>query len=238
LVSLEAAFAEFLRVQRGQGFSAGDLDRLLSRWTDRSSEPGIVVVEPEPALRRLIAVELVDQLPDVRVTAASCCSARRSPEALSGRCVVVRHEVAARLQNLDPAVADLVIFRTASIRECRCALRVLRTGQVVTLLTSSRLLRGYFRELFAGELGERVGLVCPKPWNGPELDRALSIADLILTDLRFTLPRRPSGRRFLVRAFRIIDRGWIRELARYIGVAPRPRKTWPQAELERSRGIG
>ena len=151
---------------------------------------------------------------------------------------MVRHEVAARLQNLDPAVADLVIFRTASIRECRCALRVLRTGQVVTLLTSSRLLRGYFRELFAGELGERVGLVCPKPWDGPERNRALSIADLILTDLITTAPERSSTPGSAVRVVRIVDFGWIRELARYIGVAPRPRKTWPQAELERSRGIG
>lgn len=237
-VSLEAAFAEFLRAQRREGVSASDLNRLMSRWTDRSSEPGVVVVELEPALRRLIAAEIAEELPGVEVTASSGCSARRNPDALGGRCVVARHEVAARLRGLDPAAADLVILRTASIRDCRRALRVLRAGQVAILLTSSRLLRGYVRELFAGELGRRVGLVCPRPWNGPELDRALGIADLVLTDLMTTVPERRSIPGFAVRAVRIVDRGWIRELARYMGVGLRPRKKRPPAELERLRGIG
>lgn len=235
---LEAEFAEFLRAQRCKGRSAGDLNRLMRRWTDRSSERGIVVVEPEPALRRLIAAEIAGELPDVEVTGSSWCRARRRPDALRGRCLVARHEVAARFRGFDPTVSDLVVLRTASVGDCRRALRALHAGQVATLLTSSRLLRRYARELFAGDLGGSVGLSCPRPWSRSELDRALRISSLVLADLVTSVPKRPSVPGFAVRAVRVVDRGWIRELARYIGVESRPGKKGPVAELERLGGIG
>ncbi len=236
--SLEAEFAEFLRAQRWKGRSAGDLNRLMRRWTDRSSERGIVVVEPEPALRRLIAAEIAGELPDVEVTGSSWCRARSRPDALRGRCVVARREVAASFRGFDPAVSDLVVLRTAAVGECRRALRALHPGQVATLLTSSRLLRRYARELFAGDLGGSVGLSCPRPRSRSELDRALRISSLVLADLITSVPMRRSVPGFAVRAVRVVDLGWIRELARYIGVGPRPRKRGPTAELERLRGIG
>ncbi len=236
--SLEAEFAEFLCAQRSKGRSAGDLNRLMRRWTDRSSESGIVVVEPEPALRRLIAAEIAGELPGVEVTSSSWCRARRRPGALRGRCVVARHEVAARLRGFDPMVADLIVLRTASAGECRRSLRALHAGQVAALLTSSRLLRCHSRELFAGDLGGSAGLACPRPWSQSDLERALRISSLVLADLTTSVPKRPSVPGSEVRVVRVVDRGWIRELALYIGVASRPGKKEPPAELERLRGIG
>jgi DNA-binding transcriptional regulator YhcF (GntR family) len=236
--SLEAEFAEFLRAQRCRGRSASDLNRLMGRWAERSFERGIVVVEPEPALRELISAEIAAELPDVEVTGSSWCRARRSPNAFRGSCLVTRHEVATRSWGFDPAVADLIVLRTASVGECRRVVRALDAGQVATLLTSSRLLRRYARELFAGDLGVSVGLACPKPGRRSDLDRALRISSLVLADLITPVPKRPSVPAFAVRAVRVVDRGWIRELARYIGVGPRTWKKGPPAELERLRGIG
>lgn len=198
-----------------------ELNRLMGRWAERSSKRGIVVVEPEPALRRLIAAEIAAELPDVEVTGSSWCRARRRPDDLRGRCLVTRQEVATRIRGFDPAVADLIVLRTASVRECRAAVRALHAGQVATLLTSSRLLRRYARELFAGDLGGSVGLACPRPGRRSGLDRALRISSLVLADLNTSVPERPSVRSFAVRSVRVVDRWWIRELARYMGVGPR-----------------
>lgn len=224
--SLEADFSEFLLAQRCKGRLAADLNRLMRRWADRSPARGIVVVEPEPALRRLIAAEIAAGIPGVEVTGSNCCRARRSAGSLKGRCLVARPEVAVRLSCFDPSAADTVVLRTTSAREHRCAVRALQAGQVVTLLTGSRLLRRHARELFAGDLGGSVGLACPRPSNPSELDRALRISSLVLTDaITFVPPRSPSPG-FSVRAVHVVDPGWIRALARYLGAepeaAPRP----------------
>ncbi|MEJ2336428.1 MAG: winged helix-turn-helix domain-containing protein [Gemmatimonadales bacterium] len=237
-LSLETEFAEFLRVQRCTGRSAAELNRLMSRWAERSFERGIGVVEPEPALRRLIAAEIAAELPDVEVTGSGWCRARRRPDALRGRCLVARHEVATGFRGFDPALADLIVLRTTCVRECRAAVRALHAGQVATLLTSSRLLRRYARELLAGDLGGSVGLACPRPERRSDLDRALRISTLVLADLNTSLPDTSSVPAFAFQPVRVVDRRWLRNLARYIGVGPRRWKNAPAAELERLRGIG
>lgn len=213
--SLDADFAEFLRTQRSAGCSARDLNELMNRWANRSSDLGVVVVEVEPALRRLISVEIASMVPGVSVAASSCCQARRAPETLRGRCVVARQEVAAHLRGLDPAMADLVVLRTAPVAGCRHLLRDLRAGEVVTLLTRSRLLRSHAREVLAGDLGGCVGLACPRPSCQSEVDRALRISSLVLADATFA-PHRSSTAGVAVRAVRVVDREWIGELARYM----------------------
>lgn len=214
--TLDADFAEFLAIQRSAGCSVEDLNSLMNRWTKRSSDLGIVVVEPEPALRRLISVEIAGAVSGVSVGASSCCRARRNPGRLRGRCVVARHEVIRHLRGLDPAMADLLLLRTSPAGGWRRVLRSLHAGEVATLLTRSRLLRRHARELLAADLGSSVGLVCPTPSCPSEVHRALRISRLVLADVVSSVPTPFSAAGVEIRTVRVVDREWIRELHRYM----------------------
>ncbi len=253
--SLEGELDRFLRSQRRCGRSARELDRLMARWVPRSAEPRILVVEPEPGLRRLLAAEIARCLPEVRIEGCTAGRVRRDPERHAGWCIVARADVAAVLSEHDPATTDLHILRTSSPLGCRRAIRALQAGQVVSLLTVSRGLRRHVRELFAGDLGGRIGLFCPRPDRPQEISLALRISSLVLTDLlvwrlHSAVAGAPPGSP--ARLVRVVQPGWIHDLARYLGVdcegsasgeraitsCCRRRNEALRRELEAPRGIG
>jgi len=233
-------FAAFILDQRRSGRSAAELDALMGRWAFRSERPAIAVVEPERELRRLIETEVAHALPGVCVTGIRPSGVRSDGECCGGRCLVARPEVARSLA-YDPALVDLFSLRTNGLAAHARDLRCLRAGDVMVLLTTSRLLRRHAGDLLAGRLGNRVELVCPRIDRVHELRPLLRIARLVLADVAVGQRLSKMGPGCPCRLIRVVHEGWIREMARYIGARNRhggaARNMRVTAELEGSRGI-
>lgn len=217
------AFVAFLDRQREAGGTAEDLNSLLGRPSSGRGKPRIAVIEPDRGLRSLFSVEILKALPGVAVEGRTPASARRCvPGDLF---LVARPDVAARLSLPAHALADLLVLRTADPRPWRSAVRSLRPGDVMTLLTVSRALRRHAQELLASEIGDRIGLVRPLLARTAEVERAVRVSTLVLADsvcARAIAPRwtRISGpRRPQLRIAETVCPVWLGWLARYLGLS-------------------
>lgn len=217
---LSERFGAWLAAERQHGTTARELDRLLARWSARSDEPRVVVLEPETALRSLIAAEVSRALPHVSVTGQIGVDPRGQPT--GGCCIVIRPDVAACRPVFDPAVVDLVVIRSPRFDRLRRQVRALEPGEVVAFLTVSRSLRLHLRDLLAPELGDRIGFTTPAPDRHHEVGRGLRVASLVLADFACVgalhrasrvLPR--TGRT-PVAVVRVTCPEWLGDLGRYL----------------------
>jgi DNA-binding transcriptional regulator YhcF (GntR family) len=222
---LVRGFADFLEAQRNLGRTAAELDRLLGRWSARSVDPRVAVVEPEAGLRQLFVEEISGAMPDAEVTGWRPGDSRRLMA--GGFCIVARPDVAVQLPVPDPALADIMVLRTTGARHLRRAVRSLGSGEVVALLTVSSCLRRHARELLSSELSDRIGFASPAPDQKDEVERVARISSLVLVDtlcaalLHGASTPLSRGRRASHMLVNVICPVWLGKLVRYLGLEGR-----------------
>lgn len=192
----------------------------------RPVDGGVRVVEGGDGLRTALVAELSVRLGP---NASDVCSvspgvAIRSPEALAGTFVVARPAI---YQRLAPRLIRAgAIPEPLWLRGGRAELRTLAARPqptVVGLLTRSRRVRWYARELLAGWSG--IALVAPAAREGCAVARVLRIADICFADASFAslLPAKGGRRRLLW----LLRSGCVRRLQALLA-GTRPRETCKQ----------
>lgn len=161
----------------------------LCRSPGRPPRPGrrtVVVVEGGEGLRAVLVAELEGALAGrrVRVRGASPGSILQAPRDPAGSTLHVG--LPSVCQRLAARPRRAVPMEPLAVRGGRSELRRiagLRPGSVVAVLTVSRRVRAYARELLAG--WPDLALAAPRPDDSPALARALRVADLVWVDASF-----------------------------------------------------
>ncbi len=175
------AVRRFLAAQRGAGRRAASLARLLARWRSQLRAGRLLLVEPEPGLRRLLLHELRRGLRQPVAALAPRALCREPLLALTGvpvgRAAVLRTLAA----HLPPGADAVPLPLRGGARELRLV-QTLPARSVVAVVTESALVRRRARELLAGYRDRGTGFLLPPPADEEALARALRIARLVFAD--------------------------------------------------------
>lgn len=228
--SADGSLRRFLEARRASGRPLTDTSALLSEWVRAASGSGVLLVERESALGKILAEELSASLPGIPVTRMTLGQVLRCKCTVSGHLVVARRGLVSPLQTVLPPWIEVlpVRFRIPSAELLASAPS--RGPSAIALCTRSACLRDFARDLLASTYGDRVGLVPIDPADESEVRRAHRICRWIFADrassaeLLRTIRSTCSGIA-RVRIMRLIAPRFAADLARYLR---------PQDESDRS----
>jgi len=213
---VEAALADALHHGLTRDAMLTSLCEVIGRvaGSEGPSSTRVSLFEPRPGLREALAVEL-----ERRLGLDVSCSAR--PAAVSPP-VLVRAEVLARGRWRLPEAIPLSL--TGGTRERGLVRRSVPRG-LVTLVSVSRTVREYARELAAREFERGISFVAIDPRDERSVGRLVAASRLVLFDeaSRDGLPKTSVP----TVAVRLLTGSRIASLRRYLGLPP------AGAELER-----
>lgn len=214
-------FRAYLARERAAGRTARSLAAHFREWAGTLEGHRVGVVEPLDGLLRLLIEELRLVLGSSwEVTGVSLSTALRRPAILTSRIVVGRPLVCAQLRTrlptrLLPWTELVPLPLRGGCQELRRVAR-LRPPAVVGILTVSRSIRRYARELLAGWARRGISLMTPVPGRAREVERARRIAALLFADLLCVADPGLAGCRRVL-PFRCVREEALKEISRYLG---------------------
>ncbi|MFV1988522.1 MAG: GntR family transcriptional regulator [Gemmatimonadota bacterium] len=190
----------------------------------RMNRRRVILFEPRPGLRRLLEAELSQRL-DVRVDARATLGGTKAWDSPP---LLVRAELAERVARTRPRGLDTIALHLAGGTRERGFVRRTARGGLVTLVTVSRSVRRYARDLAAREFGRGISFLALDPSDTRAVHRAAHASRLVLFDepSRSAVPptRAPAH------PIRLLTETQIVALRTYLDV-PGPRTGRPSSEL-------
>lgn len=209
----EDAFRRYVAAERRAGAARPALARRFARWSTQGVSGGLTVVEPEPALRELVAAEL---------SSSGLQACGRDPRWLIADPArgelgipVARPAVCRWLEARLPAWCEVIpLGLRGGSRELEWTSR-LPDLSVVAVVTGSSRVRRFAASRLAGRAGAGFGVMTPHPRDDRALVRALRIARPVFADVGCAeLPVLRHGP--CVVTFRVLRRSWVAGLREYV----------------------
>jgi len=214
---IDELIASFLEIARARGFSTSAIRDAVRGWLDRQPPDHVLIVEPAPDIRAILAHEISSALPH-RVESAGI-DVLSDPAALEGALLVTSYYHAATVREIvGPAVPVVTISLNPGKVEIE-RLSQLPEGSMLGVVSVSPILLATVSAVIASVRGEDV-LVRPVPLADETAWRRLArTADAMVCDSLSGSHVAPCTSRPL-RVIRLIPESTIAQLATYF-----PRET-------------
>jgi GntR family transcriptional regulator len=209
-LDLDHLIIEFLEVARRKGFSLAQVQGRVRHWLRLQPPDHFLVLDPEPALRDILAAEIVEAT-GFRVSTASIQNCEDRNLLVGAVPVALYGQAEAVTAVLPPATACLLL-RTRSIPETLKGERPPAPEELISVVSHwPAFLQNARSVLIAVGLdGEALNF---RDAREPEWQRGLRSSSMVITDAATAL-RMPTGLR--MRVFRVIADSSVAELRAYV----------------------
>ena len=216
-VATDDLFHAYLATERAAGAGVRALEDRFERWAAALGTRRVTVVEESAGLRNLLQAEVRAGLGSGWEVGAQALSAVLDhPALLRGGIPVGRTEVCTRLRRRLPGwMEPLSLPLRGGARELR-TVACLAAPAVVAVVTVSRAVRSYARELLAGYARQGISVMTPRPNVAREVERARRIAALLFVDVLCAADPRLAGNGRIV-TFGCVRGQALEEIACYLG---------------------